>query len=228
MNSFKEKTVLITGGSRGLGRALALELTLQGAKVVAAARPSEALRSLAEKVEHALAFDVGDKAAIYPFVARVAELVGPIDLLINNASTLGPIPLDSLLDTTCEDFEKVLMTNLIGPFRLTKALLGSMILRGPGTVLNISSDAAVSAYPNWGAYSVSKAASDHLTRIWAAELAETRIRFLSLDPGEMDTAMHADAMPEADRTKLAIPAEVANRIIRILESDFRSGERMTS
>ena len=98
------------------------------------------------------------------------------------------MPLRLLLDTECEDLERALAVNLVGPFRLTKALAGPMVLRGRGLVVHVSSDAAVEAYPRWGAYGVSKAALDHLGRIWAAELAGTGVRVLTVDPGEMDTA----------------------------------------
>jgi NAD(P)-dependent dehydrogenase (short-subunit alcohol dehydrogenase family) len=153
--------------------------------------------------------------------------VGPLDLLVNGASTLGPTPLRGLLDTECEDLERVLQVNLVGPFRLTKLVAGSMAIRGRGTVLNISSDAAVEAYETWGSYGASKAALDHLTRTFAAELSGTGVRFLSIDPGEMDTQMHRDAMPDADPQTLARPEEVAARILGILSapSGTANGQR---
>lgn len=107
-----------------------------------------------------------------------------------------------LIDTACEDFEKVLPTNVLGALRLTKALLPSMLLRGRGTVVSISSDAAVNAYATWGAYSVSKTANDHMALIFNAELKDQGIRFLAIDPGDMDTAMHAAAIPDADPSAL--------------------------
>ena len=139
-----------------------------------------------------MAADVGDLDAAFAIAGQAAALVGPVDLLINNASTLGPAPLRLLLDTDCEDLSRALAVNLVGPFRLTKAIAGSMVMRGRGTIVNISSDAAVEAYERWGAYGASKAALDHLTRIWAAELAGTGVRVLAIDPGEMNTA-HARA-----------------------------------
>jgi NAD(P)-dependent dehydrogenase (short-subunit alcohol dehydrogenase family) len=147
---------------------------------------------------------------------------------VHNASTLGPTPLRLLLDTECEDLEQVLQTNLVGPFRLTKIVAGAMALRGSGLVVHISSDAAVAAYPRWGAYGVSKAALDHMNRLWAVELAGTGVRFVSVDPGEMDTEMHAAAMPEADREGLVRPAEVARWIVRRIADTGRieSGSRL--
>jgi NAD(P)-dependent dehydrogenase (short-subunit alcohol dehydrogenase family) len=163
-------------------------------------------------------------------VGQAAALAGPVDILINNASTLGPVPLRLLADTDCEDFEQALQVNTIGPFRLIKAVVGSMVLRQTGVVVNISSDAAVEAYPSWGVYSASKAALDHLTRIAGLEFAGTSVRFFSVDPGEMDTAMHADAMPDADTASLLSPIEVAEKIgLMIQHSDqIESGTRLVA
>ena len=146
---------------------------------------------------HAIAADLGDKEAIHKIAGQAQAVAGPIDLLINNASELGPTPLRLLLDTECEDLERVLAVGLVGPFRLTKVIAAHMALRGGGTVVNISSDAAVAAYPRWGAYGATKAALDHLTRIWAAELEPHGVKLFAVDPGEMNTAMHRAAIPEA-------------------------------
>jgi NAD(P)-dependent dehydrogenase (short-subunit alcohol dehydrogenase family) len=230
----KGRAALITGASRGLGAALAKELAAKGVKVVLVARGAEALEEVARAIDaaggeaHALAADIGDKDAVYGIAGAAAALVGPIDLLVHNASTLGKVPLDLLLDTECEDLGRVLEVNLVGPFRLTKVLAGSMALRRRGLIVNITSDAAVSAYPRWGAYGVSKAALDHLGRIWAAELEGTGVRVLTVDPGEMNTTMHADAMPEADPATLADPAVVARRIAAMMlrAEDIPSGARL--
>lgn len=230
----KGTTTLITGASRGLGAGLAEELGRAGARLVLVARNAEKLEQVARRVRaaggeaHALAGDVGDKDAIHRIAGAAAALVGPIDLLIQNASTLGPTPLPLLLDTECEELERTLAVNLVGPFRLAKAVAGSMLLRGRGLIVHLSSDAAVAAYPRWGAYSASKAALDHLARVWAAELAGTGVRFLSVDPGEMDTQMHAEAMPDADRSALARPELVAARIAAMVRGSERldSGARL--
>jgi len=221
--NLKGTSALVTGASRGLGAALVHALGKAGARVVAVARSRETLQEVvasarAEGAEvHPLVADVGDKQATYAIAGSAAALVGPIDLLIHNASTLGALPLPLLLDTECEDLQRVLEVNVVGPFRLTKAVAGSMAARGQGTVVHITSDAAVNAYPRWGAYGVSKAALEHLGRTWGAELAERGVRFLTVDPGEMDTRMHADAMPEADRAALARPGEVARKLVQLLQ-----------
>ncbi len=221
--------VVVTGGSRGLGAALGEALASKGARVVLVAREKGALDEAVARVAagrgdgggarevHAIAEDIGDKAAIHRIAGAAAALVGPIDLLVHNASTLGPVPLRLLLDTDCEDVERALAVNFLGPFRLTKAIAGAMVLRGRGVVVHVSSDAAVNAYARWGAYGASKAALDHLNRTWGAELDGTGVRFLSVDPGEMRTRMHADATPEADPSTLADPADVARRIVAIVE-----------
>jgi NAD(P)-dependent dehydrogenase (short-subunit alcohol dehydrogenase family) len=211
----------------------------QGVKLALVARGKEELERVAAEIRAthgrdypvvALAADVSDKQAVYPLAARAAQAIGPVDLLIHNASQLGTTPLQLLMDTDCEELESVLQTNVVGPFRLTKALAGPMLLRGHGLIVSISSDAAVEAYPRWGGYSVSKAASDHLTRILGAELADTGVRLLSIDPGEMDTRMHSDAIPDADPRTLADPMDVARRIVSIVSSarEIPSGSRLVA
>jgi NAD(P)-dependent dehydrogenase (short-subunit alcohol dehydrogenase family) len=224
---------LITGASRGLGAALARRLARKGARLVLVARDAASLARLVEEIRaeggeaHALAADIGDKGAIYPLAGAAAALVGPLGLVVHNASTLGPLPMPALLDTACEDLEQVLAVNLVGPFRLTKALAGAMALHGRGLFVFLSSDAATNAYPNWGAYGVSKAALDQLARSWAAELEGTGVRTLVVDPGEMDTKMHADALPEADPATLARPDEVAAKLVGLIEDEsLPSGARV--
>jgi NAD(P)-dependent dehydrogenase (short-subunit alcohol dehydrogenase family) len=236
MINFNDKSVLITGGSRGLGHALALDLSSRGAKVVLVAREKTTLDEAVSDIRRAggkafgIVADVGDKESVYPIVGQAAALAGPVDILINNASTLGPVPLRLIPDTDCEDFERALQVNTIGPFRLIKAVVGSMVLRQTGLVVNISSDAAVEPYPSWGVYSASKAALDHLTRIAALELAGTGVHFFSVDPGEMDTEMHADAMPDAERGSLPPPGVAAERIALMIQhsGQIESGARLVA
>ncbi len=140
--------------------------------------------------------------------------------LVNNASSLGPTPLAPLADTDCEGLEQALAVNLLGPFRLTKALLGALAASardGSGAVVvNISSDAAVNPYSGWGAYGASKAALRHLTAIWAEEARADGVGFLSIDPGDMDTPLHAAAVPDADPTALRRPEDSAAAIIEAM------------
>ncbi|HEY4241593.1 MAG TPA: SDR family oxidoreductase [Kofleriaceae bacterium] len=216
---------LVTGASRGLGRALAERLAADGARVALVARDSGALADVVAGIRarggdaHAIAGDIADQQQTYAIAGQAQGLVGELSILVHNASSLGPTPLRLLLDTECEDLAAVLEANLVGPFRLTKILAGAMAIRGAGTIVHISSDAAVEPYPRWGAYGVSKAAQDHLSRILAAELDGTGVRVLAVDPGEMDTVMHAAAIPDADPATLAKPAEVAAAIVAMIRDD---------
>jgi len=224
-NPVAGSNVLITGGSRGLGRALGLALARAGARVVLVARHAGELADVVAEIRaaggeaHAIVADVADKNAAHAIAGQAAAAVGSIDVLVNNASTLGPVPLRLLLDTDCEDLDRALAVNLVGPFRLTKAVAGPMVLRGGGTIVNVTSDAATEAYERWGAYGASKAALEQLGRVWAAELAGTGVRVVNVDPGEMDTRMHADAIPDANRAELADPARVANEIVALLQAE---------
>lgn len=230
----QNKSVLITGASRGLGRALSLALADAGARIVLVARDRVDLESTVQEIQrrggeaYAIAADIGRKEDTYAIAGQAAALAGPIDLLIQNASTLGPTPLRLLLDTDCEDLEATLGVNLVGPFRLAKAVAGSMVLRERGLIVAITSDAAIEAYPGWGAYGISKAALDHLTRTFAVELHDTGVQFLTMDPGEMDTQMHADAVPDADRAILARPEAVAAQIVELIRHshEFQNGQRL--
>jgi NAD(P)-dependent dehydrogenase (short-subunit alcohol dehydrogenase family) len=132
-----------------------------------------------------------------------------------------------LLDTDCEALEAALEVNVVGPFRLTKLIVPSMVLRGHGLVVNITSDASVSAYPGWGAYGTAKAALDQMGRILGAELEGTGVRVVTVDPGEMNTRMHAKALPDADPSSLLDPHAVAARVLRLVREggDVPNGAR---
>jgi NAD(P)-dependent dehydrogenase (short-subunit alcohol dehydrogenase family) len=209
----------VTGGTYGLGLALVRELLARGAEVAFIARGREGVERIASenKGAHGIVGDISKKDDIYPIAIQILGALGGLDVLINNASSLGPEPLALLADTDCEDLERALTVNVLGPFRLTKALLGALASsarEGRGAVvLNISSDAAINAYPRWGAYGASKAALHHMSNIWNAELADEGVRFLSLDPGDMDTPLHAVAVPDADPADLKAPADAARELV---------------
>lgn len=209
---------VITGGTSGLGLSLLGELLRRGARVAFVARTRERVDAVARAYpgSHGIAGDVARKEDIHPIALQVAGNLGGLDVLVNNASSLGPVPLAPLADTECEDFELALATNVIGPFRLTRALLGALgasAREGRGSVvLNVSSDAAIHAYPMWGAYSASKAALHHMSRIWDEEIGVEGIRVLSLDPGDMDTPLHEAAAPGSDPATLERPETAAREI----------------
>jgi NAD(P)-dependent dehydrogenase (short-subunit alcohol dehydrogenase family) len=218
-NPFADLRVAITGGTSGLGLALLRESLARGTRVAFVARGREGVEHVARehRGSQGITGDVSIRDDIYRIAMQITGELGGLDVLINNASSLGPVPLTLLGDTDCEDLERALATNLIGPFRLTKALLGALAAsarEGHGAVVvNVSSDAALNAYPRWGAYGASKAALHHMTRIWDAELAAEGVRFLSLDPGDMDTLLHALALPEADPIMLKRPEIAAREIM---------------
>ena len=220
-SDLKELRVAVTGGTSGLGLALVRRLIGRGALVAFVARSAEAIAQITNETGgYGIGGDVGRKEDIYPIALQITGNLGGLDVLINNASALGPMPLALLADTECEELEQALRVNLLGPFRLTKALFGALATsarNGRGAaVINISSDAAVNPYSGWGAYGASKAALRHLTAIWAEEARADGISFLSLDPGDMDTPLHALAVPDADPTTLKRPQDAAAEIVEAL------------
>jgi NAD(P)-dependent dehydrogenase (short-subunit alcohol dehydrogenase family) len=211
--------VAVTGGTSGLGLALVETLAERGARVAFVARRAERVAEIARRLPgtHGLAGDVARGEAIHPLALRITAALGGLDVLINNASSLGPVPLALLADTSSEELEEALATNLLGPFRLTQALLGALAAAArqgrPALVVNVTSDAAVTPYPGWGVYGASKAALQHLTRIWDEELKAHGVRLVAHDPGDMDTPLHALAVPAADPATLRRPAESAREIV---------------
>ncbi len=214
--------VAITGGTSGLGLALVGECLARGARVAFVARGRAGVERVTRDHpgSHGIVGDVSVKDDIHPIALQVTGTLGGLDVLINNASDLGAGPLKLLADTECEELERAAATNLLGPFRLTKALLGALAAaareRGRAVVLNVSSDAAVNAYPSWGAYGATKAALLHLSRIWDAELAAEGVRVLSADPGDMDTPLHALAVPDADPASLRRPDDAARELADLI------------
>jgi len=216
-DSFKDLRIAITGGTSGLGLALVKTLRERGAKVAFVARRAGRVPGT-----HGVVGDVSRKDDIHPIALEITAPLGGLDVLVNNASSLGPVPLALLADTDCEELETALATNLVGPFRLTKALLGALGAsardgRRP-LVINITSDAAVTPYAGWGAYGASKAALAQLSRIWDEELRPHGVRVIAHDPGDMDTPLHALAVPDADPATLKRPADAAREIVALIEA----------
>jgi NAD(P)-dependent dehydrogenase (short-subunit alcohol dehydrogenase family) len=235
MNPINGLRVAVTGGTSGLGLALVRALSARGATVAFVARGRERVERVAAECpgSHGITGDVSRQNEIYPMAVQIIGALGGLDVLINNASALGPASLRLLGDTDCEDVERALATNLLGPFRLTKAVLGALSAaarEGRGAiVVNLSSDAAITPYPMWGAYAASKAALRHMSAIWDAELDGQGVRVVSLDPGDMDTPLHAQAMPDADRSALKRPELAALEVIAAIEAalsmaDGRAGD----
>jgi NAD(P)-dependent dehydrogenase (short-subunit alcohol dehydrogenase family) len=219
---FRGLRVAVTGGTSGLGLALVRELLGRGARVAFVARTPARVREVARENAgaHGVVGDVSSKEDTYPVALQIVGELGGLDVLVNNASDLGPVPLAMLSDTECEDLERAFATNVFGPFRLTKALMGALAAsarEGRGAVVvNVSSDAAVNPYPTWGAYGASKAALHHMGRVWGEEHAGEGVRFLSFDPGDMDTPMHAAAVPGADPASLKRPEQAARELVEAI------------
>lgn len=220
---FSGLRVAVTGGTSGLGLALAQALHRQGAQLAFIARDAARVAAVARTLpgSHGIVGDVARKLDTHALALQVTAALGGLDLLVHNASSLGPVPLAPLADTDCEDLEAALATNLLGPFRLSKALLGALSATAragrPALVLHIGSDAAVTPYAGWGAYGASKAALLHLARIWDEELRAHGVRMLSIDPGDMDTPLHALALPDADPATLKPPAVAAAEVLAFLQ-----------
>ena len=227
-NPLQDLRVAVTGGTSGLGLALVRALHAQGARVAFVARDAGRVQRVAAELAgtHGIVGDIASKTDTHRIALQINAALGGLDVLVNNASSLGPVPLALLADTECEELEAALAANLVGPFRLTKALLGSLAAsarersRAVALVVNISSDAAVTPYAGWGAYGASKAALLHLSRIWHEELDEFGVRVRSFDPGDMDTPLHALALPEADPATLKLPATSASELLALIEREL--------
>jgi NAD(P)-dependent dehydrogenase (short-subunit alcohol dehydrogenase family) len=217
-----DKTALITGASRGLGLALAHALAADGWQLIINARGAAALDAAAAGLPGkvwALAGDVTDswhRTAL----ATAAEEAGGIDLLVNNASTLGATPLPRLADLPVQDLEQAFLTNTIAPLALVQALLPAL-RRRHGAVLAISSDAAVEAYEGWGGYGATKAALDQLSHVLSVEEPDLAVWWV--DPGEMRTEMLRDAMPEEDLSQTAPPEAVVPALLALIGDRPPSG-----
>jgi NAD(P)-dependent dehydrogenase (short-subunit alcohol dehydrogenase family) len=222
--STAESVAYISGGSRGLGRALTVALTGAGWRVITDARDGGRLSTMREAVPEphrvvAIAGDVADPGHRARVASAVAE-AGGLDLVVNNASVLGPTPLPRLADYPLGALETVYAVNTFAPLALLQLLLPHLERRG-GRIVNISSDAAAEAYEGWGGYGSSKAALDHLTAILAVE--HPQLRVYSFDPGDMRTDMQQEAFPGEDISDRPSPESVVPALLHLVHADLPSG-----
>ncbi|MEI2577880.1 SDR family NAD(P)-dependent oxidoreductase [Scytonema sp. PRP1] len=236
MNRLQGKYALITGASQGLGRQLAIDFAREAAAGISiVARNVECLNQVRKDI-HEIApktqvLIIGADLTKHEDIERVVattlcEFNGHLDILVNNASSIGPSPMPYLLDYPLEDFRNVINTNLIAPFLLIKKALPAMIENG-GSIINVTSDAGVNGYPGWGAYGISKFGIEGMSQTWAAELEDSGVRVNWVDPGDMNTAMHRAAEPEEDPTQWANPADVTEVFIYLASDESRhvNGQR---
>src|SRR3954453_6541157 len=216
---------LVTGGSQGLGLALTRALAAAGWRVVVDARHAEVLRVAVGALAGVTAVpgDIAEPRHRAELAAAVAAL-GRLDLLVHNASALTgsdrPTPLPALADHRVEDLERIFAVNVVAPLALTQLLLDDL-RRTRGTVIAVSSDAAVEAYPGWGGYGSSKAALDQLTAVLAVENPDLHV--YAVDPGDMNTAMHQRAFPGEDVSDRPAPETVVPALLRLARGDLPSG-----
>jgi len=231
MNRLRNKNVLITGCSEGLGRQLAVDFTLEGAaSLTLVARRGAKLIDVAGYITElapdckvfTIEADVATPAEIERIVAQTLDAFhGRLDVLVNNASTLGPTPMPMLVDYPVEAFQHVLNTNLIAPFLLIQKLLPALI-RASGSIINVTSDAGINGYPGWGAYGISKFGLEGLSQTWAAELEDSGVRVNWVDPGSMNTTMHRLAEPDEDPSEWADPSEVTPLFVYLASDEARN------
>jgi NAD(P)-dependent dehydrogenase (short-subunit alcohol dehydrogenase family) len=230
MKRLEGKYILITGASQGLGRQLAIDYAREGAKGISiTARNLHLLNDVRKEVQKvapevhiiSIAADLNRQEDIERVVATtLAEFEGRLDVLVNNASTLGPTPMPYLLDYPLEDFRRVLGVNLIAPYLFIKKVLPAMIERG-GAIINVTSDAGRVGYPGWGAYGISKFGIEGMSETWAAELEGTGVSVNWVDPGNMNTAMHRLAEPDEDPSQWAEPADVTGIFIYLASDESK-------
>jgi NAD(P)-dependent dehydrogenase (short-subunit alcohol dehydrogenase family) len=218
------RTAIVTGASRGLGLALARELAARGWNLVVDARGEDALRAAHATFAvpgrtTAIAGDVTDAQHRRDLVTA-AECTGRLDVLVNNASALGPSPMPPLARLEPSDLEAVLRTNLVAPLALIQEAL-PLLAAGSGRILNITSDAAVEGYGGWGGYGASKAGLEQLSNVLAAEQPGLRVYWV--DPGDMRTQMHQDAFPGEDISDRPLPEESVAGLIALIDGDHPSG-----
>ncbi len=238
MNDSKPKVALVTGAGRGIGRSAALELARRGLQVALVARNKAEIEAVAAEIKTlggiavAIPFDLGELEKIEELVGQVNSALGPVQILINNAATIGPFGPTWEIDPA--EWARVIEINLISPFRLLRAVLPGMLECNQGRIINVSSGAARSPMERTGAYSTSKAGMDMMTRQLGVELADTGVTVISFYPGTVDTTMQTEIRTQpAEKVGEALagrfqgyytsgkclPPDLAGKVIAILAGE---------
>jgi NAD(P)-dependent dehydrogenase (short-subunit alcohol dehydrogenase family) len=220
----QQRVALITGASRGLGLEIARLFARRRMPLVITARGRDAFEAAADELREfteliALPGDVADLAHAERLVRLGLERFGRIDVLVNNASSIGASPMPALEAYPLDALDEVFRVNVAAPLHLAQLVLPGMRARGDGVVVNVTSDAAIQAYPGWGGYGASKAALEHLSRVLAAELEGSGVRVYVVDPGDMKTQMHREAEPGVDLSHLPGPELSAPAFVHLIEQE---------
>lgn len=228
MSQLEQRTVLITGASRGLGLALARELAQRGWHLIIDARSGDVLREVRKELAEwtavtAVTGDISNKAHRQA-LAVAANAAGGLDAVINNAGILGPSPQPSLLDYPLTVLEEVYRVNVLAPLGVLQAV--APYLKPKAAIINVSSDAAVEAYEGWGGYGSAKAALEQMTAVFAAENPQYRV--YAVDPGDMRTQMHQQAFPNEDISDRPLPETSVPAFVALLEGEWKNGRYRVS
>jgi NAD(P)-dependent dehydrogenase (short-subunit alcohol dehydrogenase family) len=222
----KDKIVLVTGSTRGIGRAVAHACAAEGAHLAVCGRDKQALKGVSEEVRSlgveccAIKVDLADHDSAARLVDAVHHAFGRIDVLVNNHGQLGP--KDTLMEYSAADWQRVMDINLNSCFWVTRQALGKMVPQNAGSIINVSSGVGRQGRAKWGAYAVAKAGIEGMTEVLADELKTYKIRVNSVNPGPTRTAMRAEAYPGEDPHTLPAPADITNVFV-YLASDASAG-----
>jgi NAD(P)-dependent dehydrogenase (short-subunit alcohol dehydrogenase family) len=218
-----EKRIVVTGASKGLGKALAQRFAREGAKLALCARHADALESVAHELGEIgtkviwRVCDIGNSKEVQEFAVAVIEEFGSVDVLVNNASAI--VPLENIADYSVREWQEIIHTNINGLFNITHAFLPSMMKKKAGTIINVSSSVGRTARSRWGAYAISKYALEGFTQLLAEELRPFNISVNSVNPGAMATDMRRIVHPEEDQKQLRKPELVTELFVYLASSD---------
>jgi NAD(P)-dependent dehydrogenase (short-subunit alcohol dehydrogenase family) len=232
MTHISGKRVVVTGASRGLGYAVARALLQRGARVAVCSRDAEKLGSLFEAYGDQVIYaevDLERPQTIELFATTVLDKWHEVDAVVNNASTLGENGLKPLVDSKYTGLDSAMRVNYLGAFKMISVFLPAMLTHRRGVIVNVTSDVVPNPSAGWGPYGASKAALEYMSRVLAEELREFGVKVYLYDPGDMDTELHWQALPQDDASQLLKPDRSAEPIVRLVYSEVTavSGSRLS-